>query len=112
MNEQSKIELETQMKANDMRNRSIQTCATTDYQAPITSVALVIRLRRYVNPRTLAFVMFVAFALLHTMHGRDAETVQPATRIENSEASRETSEREEAVRKSLRPQKVTEKIWE
>ena len=88
MKEQVKAELKTQMNSNDTRTRSIQTCVTADNHRPITCVALIARLRRHVNPRTLAFVMFVAFALLHTMHGRDAQTEQAAARVEDSTAAR------------------------
>ena len=84
------------MKSNDMSNRSIHTCFAANHQRPITSVPLVVRLLRYVNPRTLALVMFVAFAFLHSMHERDARTEKPATRIAHGEVGRsETSQRGE-----------------
>jgi plastocyanin len=50
-----------------------------DYRKPATRRASVLTpLIRHVNTATLAFVMFVAVALLSSTHGKNAETREPA----------------------------------
>jgi hypothetical protein len=42
-------------------------------------------LLRYLNTRTLAFLLFVGFAFLNTTHGKDAQTDKPAAGVTNTE---------------------------
>ena len=47
--------------------------------------AAVLPLLRYLNTGTLAFSLFVGFAVLNTTHGKDAQTDKPATGVTNTE---------------------------
>jgi len=57
----------------------------SDNNQPGTWLAAVSPLLRYLNPRTLAVLLFVGFAFLNTTHGKDAQTDKPAVGVRNTE---------------------------
>ena len=62
-----------------------QTSSGADNNQPGTWLAAVLPLLRYLNMGTLAFSLFVGFAVLNTTHGKDAQTDKPAAGVTNTE---------------------------
>ena len=81
-------DLQTQMNSTDTSNQRPPTLSGADNKQPETWLAAVLPLLRYLNTRTLAFLLFVVFAFLNTTHGKDAQTNKPATGVTNT-ASRD-----------------------
>jgi hypothetical protein len=65
------------MKPNDEQNRRAPAAVVTDREQPASWLVLHLPFLRWVNMRTLALLMFVGFAILNTMRGKDAETREP-----------------------------------
>jgi hypothetical protein len=66
------------MNSNDTSKHTTPAFSTRDHNQPATWLAAVCPFLKHVNMRTLAFLMFVGFAVLNTTHGKDAETKQSA----------------------------------
>jgi hypothetical protein len=73
------------MNSTDTSNHTAPTSSSGDHNQPGTWLAALFPLLRYVNTRTLALLMFVAFAFLNTTHGKDAQTDKPAAGVTNTE---------------------------
>ncbi len=80
-----KADLETQMNSTDTNTQSPPTSSGGDNNQAGTRLAAVLPLLRYLNTRTLAFLLFVGFAFLNTTHGKDAQTDKPAAGVTNTE---------------------------
>jgi hypothetical protein len=80
-----KADLQTQMNSTDTDTQSPPTSSGGDNNQPETWLAEVLPLLRYLNTRTLAFLLFVGFAFLNTTHGKDAQTDKPAAGVTNTE---------------------------
>src|SRR6266576_6442547 len=80
-----KADLETQMNSTDTNTQSPPTSSGGDNNQAGTRLAAVLPLLRYLNTRTLAFLLFVGFAFLNTTHGKDAQTDKPAVGVTNTE---------------------------
>jgi hypothetical protein len=70
----TKLHMEPTVK----RNRRVPATFVQDHKQHGRWLALLSPWLRHVNMRTLAFLMFVGFALLNTSHGKDAETKESA----------------------------------
>jgi hypothetical protein len=73
------------MNSNDANSRTTPTFSTENHTRPITWLTTISPLLRYVNTRTLAFLMFLGFAVLNTTHGRNAEANKLAAITTNME---------------------------
>jgi hypothetical protein len=80
-----KADLQTQMNSTDTNTQSPPTSSGGDNNQAGTRLAAVLPLLRYLNTRTLAFLLFVGFAFLNTTHGKDAQTDKPAGGVTNTE---------------------------
>jgi hypothetical protein len=80
-----KADLQTQMNSTDKSTHRPLTSSGDDNNQPGTWLATVLPLLRYLNTRTLAFSLFVGFALLNTTHGKDAQIDEPAAQVTNTE---------------------------
>jgi hypothetical protein len=80
-----KADLQTQMNSTDTNTQSPPTSSSGDNNQAGTRLAAVLPLLRYLNTRTLAFLLFVGFAFLNTTHGKDAQTDKPAVGVTNTE---------------------------
>ena len=80
-----KADLETQMNSTDTNTQSPPTSSSGDNNQAGTRLAAVLPLLRYLNTRTLAFLLFVGFAFLNTTHGKDTQTDKPAVEATNTE---------------------------
>jgi len=80
-----KANLQTQMNSTDTSTQRPPRSFGSDNNQPGTWLAAVSPLLRYLNPRTLAFLLFVGFAFLNTTHGKDAQTDKPAAGVTNTE---------------------------
>jgi hypothetical protein len=81
-----KADLQTQMNSTDTNTQSPPTSSSGDNNQAGTRLAAVLPLLRYLNTRTLAFLLFVGFAFLNTTHGKDAQTDKPAAGVTNTES--------------------------
>ena len=81
-----KANLQTQMNSTDTSTHRPPTSSGADNNQPGTWLVAVSPLLRYLNTRTLAFLLFVGFAFLNTTHGKDAQTDKPAAGLINTEA--------------------------
>jgi hypothetical protein len=66
------------MKPNDKSSRVASAGFEHRYQQPAGWLAVLSPLLRHLNTRTLALLMFVGFALLSSIRGKDADTKQSA----------------------------------
>src|SRR6267378_721410 len=67
------------MSETKHRKTHIMSASRTHYRKPTTRCLTVLTpLLRHLNTGTLAFMMFVALALLNTTRGKEAETKEPA----------------------------------
>jgi hypothetical protein len=80
-----KANLQTQMNSTDTSTHRPPTSSNAHNNQPGTRLAAVSLLPRYLNTRTLAFLLFVGFAFLNTTHGKDAQTDRPAVGVTNTE---------------------------
>ena len=80
-----KADLQTQMNSTDTNTQSPPTSSGGDNNQAGTRLAAVLPLLRYLNTRTLAFLLFIGFAFLNTTHGKDAQTDKPAGGVTNTE---------------------------
>jgi len=80
-----KADLQTQMNSTDTSTHRPPTSSGADNNQPGTCLAAVLPLLRYLNTRTLSFLLFVGFAFLNTTHGTDAQTDKPAAGVTNTE---------------------------
>ena len=60
------------------------TSSGADNNQPGAWLAALSPLLRHLNTRTLAFLLFVGFAFLNTIHGKDAQTDKPAAGVTNT----------------------------
>ena len=77
--------LQTQMNSTDTSTHRPPTSSGADNNQPGTWLVAVSPLLRYLNTRTLAFLLFAGFAFLNTTHGKDAQTDKPAAGVTNTE---------------------------
>jgi hypothetical protein len=80
-----KANLQTQMNSTETSTHKPPTFSGADNNQPGTWLAAVVPLLKYLNTRTLAFLLFVGFAFLNTTHGKDAQTDKPAVGVTNTE---------------------------
>ena len=81
-----KADLQTQMNSTDTSPHRLPTSSGADNNQPGTWLAAALPFLRYLNTRTLAFLLFVGFAFLDTTHGKDAQTDdKPAAGFTNTE---------------------------
>jgi hypothetical protein len=80
-----KADLQTQMNSRDTNTQSPPTSSGGDNNQAGTRLAAILPLLRYLNTRTLAFLLFVGFAFLNTTHGKDAQSDKPAAGVTNTE---------------------------
>jgi hypothetical protein len=81
-----KADLQTQqMNSTDTSTHGPPTSSGGDNNQPGTWLAAVLPLLRYLNTRTLAFLLFVGFAFLNPTHGKDAPIDKPAAGVTNTE---------------------------
>jgi hypothetical protein len=73
------------MNSTDTNTHRRQTSSGGDDNGPGIWLAAVLPLLTYLNTRTLAFLLFVGFALVNTTHGKDAETDKPVAGVTNTE---------------------------
>ena len=73
------------MNSTDTRTHAPPTSSGADNNQRGTWPAAVLPLLRYLNTRTLAFLLFVGFAFLNTTHGKDAQTDMLAAGVTNTE---------------------------
>ncbi len=66
------------MKPNHKRSHMISASFIHHQKAPERCVSVLSPFLRHLNMGTLAFIMFVALALLNTTRGKEAETREPA----------------------------------
>src|SRR5882724_9830956 len=66
------------MKLNHKRSHLISASFVHHQKAPERCVSVLSPFLRHLNMGTLAFIMFVALALLSTTRGKEAETREPA----------------------------------
>src|SRR6266702_633887 len=66
------------MKRNHKRSHMLSASFVHHQKAPERCVSVLSPFLRHLNMGTLAFIMFVALALLNTTRGKDAETREPA----------------------------------
>ena len=80
-----KANLQTQMNSTDTSTHRPPTSSGADNNQPGTWLVAVSPLLRYLNTRTLAFLLFVGFAFLNTTHGKDVRTEKPVAGVTNTE---------------------------
>jgi hypothetical protein len=80
-----KADLQTQMNSTDTSSHRSPTFSGADNNQSGTWLAAALPLLKYLNTRTLAFLLFVGFAFLNTTHGKDAPTDKPAVGVTNTE---------------------------
>jgi hypothetical protein len=80
-----KANLQTQMNSTDTSTHRRPTSSGADNKQPGTRLAAVLPFLKYLNTRTLAFLLFVGFAFLNTTQGKDAQTNKPAPKVTNTE---------------------------
>jgi len=73
------------MNSTDTSNHTTPTSSTGDHNQPGTWLVALFPLLKYLNTRTLAFLLFVGFAFLNTTHGKDAPTDKPVAGVTNTE---------------------------
>jgi len=73
------------MNSTNTSTHRSPTSSGADNNQPGTGLAAVSPVLRYLNTRTLAFLLFVGFAFLNTTHGKDAQTDKPAIGVTNTE---------------------------
>jgi len=74
------------MNSTDTSNHTTPMSSSGDHNQPETWLAARFPLLRYLNTRTVAFLLFVGFAFLDTTHGKDARTDdKPAAGVTNTE---------------------------
>src|SRR5258708_6869452 len=73
------------MNSTDTSNHTTPTSSSGDHNQPGAWLAAVLPLLRYLNPRTLALLMFVGLAFLNTTHGKDAQSDKLAVGVTNTE---------------------------
>jgi hypothetical protein len=73
------------MNSTDTSTHGPPTFSDADNNQPGTRLGAVSLLLKYLNTRTLAFLLFVGFAFLNTTHGKDAQTNRPAVGVTNTE---------------------------
>jgi hypothetical protein len=73
------------MNSTDTSTHRRATSPSGDNNQPGTWLAAVLPLLTYLNTRTLAFLLFVGFALLNTTHGKNAQTDKPVAGVRNTE---------------------------
>ncbi len=73
------------MNSTDTSNHTTPTSCSGDHNQPGAWLAAVLPLLKYLNTRTLAFLLFVGFAFLNTTHGKDAPTDKPVAGVTNTE---------------------------
>jgi hypothetical protein len=81
----SEADLQTQMNSTDTSAHRSPTFSGADNNQSGTWLAAALPLLKYLNTRTLAFLLFVGFAFLNTTHGKDAPTDKPAVGVTNTE---------------------------
>ena len=80
-----KADLQTQMNSTDTSYHRSPTFSGADNNQSGTWLVAALPLLKYLNTRTLAFLLFVGFAFLNTTHGKDAPTDKPAVGVTNAE---------------------------
>jgi len=85
------------MKPNHEQNRKAPPAIVKNRNQPATWLVLLSPLRRYVNMRALALVMFVGFAVLNTTRGNDAKTTEPAAEVNKTEVVTKSSDESSPV---------------
>src|SRR2546430_1360424 len=73
------------MDSTDTSTHGPPTSSGGDNNQPGTWLAAALPLLRYLNTRTLAFLLFVGFAFLNPTHGKDAPIDKPAAGVTNME---------------------------
>ena len=73
------------MNSTDTSSHRSPTFSGADNNQSGTWLAAALPLLKYLNTRTLAFLLFVGFAFLNTTHGKDAPTDKPAVGVTNTE---------------------------
>src|SRR5437764_14122231 len=73
------------MNSTDTSTHGPPTSSGGDNNQPGTWLAAVLPLLRYLNTRTLAFLLFVGFPFLNPTHGKDAPIDKPAAGVTNTE---------------------------
>ena len=73
------------MNSSDTNTHRPPTPSGDDNNQPETWLAAVLPLLRYLNTRTLAFLLFVGFAFLNTTHGKDGQNDKQAVAVTNTE---------------------------
>src|SRR6266480_6612875 len=73
------------MNSTDTSPHRLPTSSGADNNQPGTWLAAALPFLRYLNTRTLAFLLFVGFAFLNTTHGKDAQTDKPAAGVTNTD---------------------------
>ena len=81
----SEADLQTQMNSTDTSSHRSPTFSGADNNQSGTWLAAALPLLKYLNTRTLAFLLFVGFAFLNTTHGKDAPTDKPVAGVTNTE---------------------------
>src|SRR4029078_3739910 len=69
------------MNSTDTSTHRTPTSSGADNSQPKTWLGAVSLLLKYLNTRTLAFLLFVGFVFLNTTHGKDAPTDSPAVGV-------------------------------
>jgi hypothetical protein len=72
------------MNSTDTSTHRPPTSSGGDYNLPGTWLAAFLPLLRYLNTRTLAFLLFVGFAFLNATHGKDAGIDKPVAGVTNT----------------------------
>src|SRR5258708_36882512 len=73
------------MNSTDTSTHRPSTSSGGDNNQPGAWLAAVLPLLRYLNPRTLALLMFVGLAFPNTTHGKDAQSDKLAVGVTNTE---------------------------
>jgi len=73
------------MNSTDISTHRPPTSSGADNNQPGTGLAAALPLLKYLNTRTLAFLLFVGLAFLNTTHGKDAPTDKPVAGVTNTE---------------------------
>ena len=74
------------MNSTDTHTHRPPTSSGADNNQRGTWLAAVLPLLRYLNTGTLAFSLFVGFAVLNTTHGKDAQTDKPTAGVTDTES--------------------------
>ena len=73
------------MNSTDTSTHRLPRSFGADNNQPGKWLAAASPLLRYLNPRTLAFLLFVGFALLNTTHGKDGQIDKPVAGVTNTD---------------------------